>query len=94
MDYAGGGGRSFAVFPSCAGDSSVHSCETVSGNLPDEANIIRRSEEVEILRTADLGVRENAIPEEEPSGSPAFAVIGPLVENTSHCGVPSLSSIA
>jgi len=93
MDYAGRG-RSFAVLPSCAGGSSVQLRETVGGNLADEANVVGRSEEVEILRTADLGVREHAIPEEEPPGSPAFAVIGPLVENAGHGGLPSLSSIA
>jgi len=93
MDYTGRG-RSFAVFSSCGGDNSVHSCESVGGNFPDEANVVRRSEKVEILRTADLGIRENTVSEEEPSGSPAFAVIGPLVENAGHRGLPSLSSIA
>lgn len=93
MDNAGRR-RSFAVLPSCDSGGAVHSCETVGGNFSDEANVVGRNEEVEILRTADLGVGENAIPQEEPAGSPAFAVVGPFVENAGDGGLRSLSSIA
>jgi hypothetical protein len=44
----------------------------------------RRREEAQILGPPDFSVGHDAVPQEEPPGSPTLAVIGPLVEHPGH----------
>lgn len=76
------------ILPAHGGSGGV-SGKAVGGVFSDEMNIVDRREEVEIFRPPDLGIREDAIAEEEPAGSPSLAVIGPLVEDAGDRGLRS-----
>ncbi|GLT53405.1 hypothetical protein SLA2020_266760 [Shorea laevis] len=71
----------FLVLPS----PTVHPREPISGDFSDQPDVIcHRREEAQILRPPDFRVRHDAVPQEEPPGSPPLAVIGPLVEHPGH----------
>ena len=85
MDNTGGRGRFVALAAHADGGGvAVHPGEAVGGDFADEADVVEGREEVEVLRPPDLGVGEDAVAEEEPPGSPALAVIGPLVQHARH----------
>lgn len=54
-----------------------------AGDVADEPDIVVSG------GAENLGVRQNSVSQNEPPGSPSFAVIRPLVENSSEAGVRS-----
>ena len=85
MDNANG----FLVVLSSA--TTVQSREPIGGDFSDQRDVVggRRHKEVEILRPPDFRIGKNAFAQKEPPGSPSFAVIGPLVEDSGHRGLRS-----
>ena len=69
----------------------VQSQEPIGEDFSDQRDIVggRRHKEVEILRPPDFRIGKNAVTQTEPPGSPSFAVIGPLVEDSGHHGLRS-----